>query len=46
MRAAKEDADLEPEEDTLLEGYQKQLDDGEIVVIVDDIFNKEASLDL
>ncbi|WP_320163557.1 general stress protein [uncultured Trichococcus sp.] len=42
----KEDADLEPEEDTLLEGYQKQLDDGEIVVIVDDFFNKEASLNL
>lgn len=30
----KEDAELEPEEDKLLEGYQKQLDDGEIVVIV------------
>lgn len=29
--SSKEDADLEPEEDTLLEGYQKQLDDGEIV---------------
>lgn len=29
----KEDADLEPEEDTLLEGYQRQLDDGEIVVM-------------
>lgn len=42
----KEDADLEPEEDTLLEGYQRQLDDGEIVVIVDDILNKEASLHL
>lgn len=42
----KEDADLEPEEDTLLEGYQRQLDDGEIVVIVDDILNKEASLNL
>ena len=42
----KEDAELEPEEDTLLEGYQKQLDDGEIVVIVDDFFNKEASLNL
>ncbi|PTQ82689.1 heat induced stress protein YflT [Trichococcus patagoniensis] len=42
----KEDAELEPEEDTLLEGYQKQLDDGEIVVIVDDLFNKEASLNL
>lgn len=42
----KEDADLEPEEDTLLEEYQRQLDDGEIVVIVDDILNKEASLNL
>ena len=42
----KEGADLEPEEDTLLEGYQRQLDDGEIVVIVDDILNKEASLNL
>lgn len=42
----KEDAELEPEEDTLLEGYQKQLDDGEIVVIVDDFLNKEASLNL
>lgn len=42
----KEDAELEPEEDTLLEGYQKQLDDGEIVVIVGDFLNKEASLNL
>lgn len=42
----KEDAALESEEDSLLEGYEKQLDDGEIIVIVDDILNKEARLHL
>jgi len=42
----KEDSALESEEDALLEGYQKELDGGEIIVIVDDILNKEASLNL
>lgn len=37
---------LAPEEDTLLEGYQKELDDGDVIVIVDDVLNKEASLNL
>lgn len=41
-----ENAILEPEKDTLLEGYQKELDDGEIIVLVDDVFNKENALHL
>lgn len=41
-----ENPDSEAEEDTLLDGYQKQLDDGEIIVIVDDLLNKESALNL
>lgn len=41
-----ENTPLAPEEDTLLEGYQKELDDGKIIVLVDDVFNKENALHL
>jgi hypothetical protein len=37
---------LEPVEDPLLAGYQKELDDGEIIIIVDDIFHKENAFHL
>lgn len=34
------------EEDSLLKGYKKELDQGKIIVIVDDILNKQASFNL